>query len=142
MVKKFKIKSTILTVIMMVSLFSVTAFADSTNGTERSFYVTLPSYYGNTYFTSRTKETNLNYGRIYALDYTSGGSCNGYTAWFCKGGTTNPITYIASDLSFTTWYSITYTSNYSAGSSVRLGLEDADNTGLFQHTVGGTVNYK
>lgn len=139
MLNRLKMKITIATVMLMFSVAGINVYANSRSGTDRYFDTYLPLYYGNTYLSKQTKETNLSYGKVSA---TNDSTCNSYDAWFCKGDTETIISNIGENLSLVTNHTINYTSNYSQGSKVRLGLEDADYTSVFRHRIIGTVNYK
>lgn len=137
-IRKSKLNISIL-IVLVVTMVCIPAVASAVPyGLERGFEIDLPNEHVNYYFTSRTKSSNMNYGyvRLQEVD----GSCNGINAWFCVGGTTNICSYIVHCVE-SVQSNITYKSNYYTNASVRLGVEDYDNTILLHHNVKGVVNY-
>lgn len=136
--KKSKLKLSLL-VLAISSMMCVPALAYTVYGQERFFQSEMPYSYINAYFSSRTKVSNEEYGYVRATYLSE--KCDGLNVWFCYGGTTTRCSYIVPCNNIDVKYGVRYFANYSPGSSVRLGLEDLDNTQLFHHTVKGYVNY-
>lgn len=108
-------------------------------GQERSFNIDLPHTYQNYYFTTRQKQTNDASGYV-RID-TRESNCSGATVWFCEADCSRK-SQIVTVTTIGTNYSVSYTQNYNAGSDVRMGTEDYDNTIFGYHNVTGYVNYK
>ncbi len=110
-------------------------------GTERNFSGTLPEGHGNKYYTTRTRQTNMDGGYVKVKTLSAG--CKGIDAWICKGSTEtvcSTIVEYVTPSSGQKW--MRYEDGITSGSKVRLGIEDADLTGYFgRHKVTGIVNY-
>ena len=139
MVKKTKKLIVILTALMMLTVgIPVMAASIPSAGTERYFSSKLPYGYANAYFQTRTKQSNYGKGYIYLVAKAK--KCGGINAWFCDANT-NRCSHITTCSALNQKYVVTYTSNMASGSSVRLGIEDLENTQLLHHEVEGYVNY-
>lgn len=138
MIKKIK-KRIIALTMMAVMACGGSVFAYPDYGQAYSFEVKMPYTYQNTYFQTREKVSNVNYGSVKLKSLSS--RCGGANIWFCKGGTTTRNSDIVHCSKLNTRYEITYTSDYRVGNTVRMGLEDWDNTTLTRHTIKGVVNY-
>lgn len=140
MYKKRSKKLILILTMLMVFTISIPVLATTipNAGTERAFSATLPSNYENVYFTTRTKQSNYSIGYVYLTSLSS--SCSGINAWICDSSKSR-CSSIAYCSSLKVKYAINYSRNAASGSSVRLGIEDYDNTLLFSHSVEGYVNY-
>lgn len=107
-------------------------------GTDRYFNIDLPNYYQNHGFQYRQKENGTALGSIYLTSKTS--SCSGITAWF-QNSSGSIITDFKTVSSLNTRYYLIYSKDYAQGSSVRLVVEDQDNTYIGHHNAKGYVNY-
>lgn len=137
--KKRKGMILVLTMFLMLTVsIPVMAKKIPNVGIERSFSTDLPYRYVNVYFQTRTKQSYYGIGYIYLTSKSS--KCTGINAWICNGSKSrcSNIVYCSS---LNVKYALNYSSNYSAGSSVRLGMEDYDNTQVLHHKVKGYVNY-
>ena len=148
MIKKLRNRAIIAAVALAVAtgvyIPSMASTAPSTplrSGTERNFSGTLPEGYGNKYYTTRTRETNMDGGYVIVKTLTE--KCRGIDAWICKGSTEDRCSTIVEYVtprSGQKW--MRYDSDITKGSKVRLGIEDADLTHMFkQHKVTGILNY-
>lgn len=139
MVKKTKKLIVILTALMMLTIgIPVMAAAIPHAGTERYFESKLPNSYANAYFQTRTKQSNYGVGYVYLISKPD--KCAGINAWICDADT-NICSHITRCDSLNKECAINYKRNYASGSTVRLGIEDLENTQLFHHEVKGYVNY-
>lgn len=136
--KKKNILLVLVAFLIFTSSIPVMAATIPNSGTERAFSTDIPFSYQNVYFTSRTKQSNYNIGYVYLTKLSA--KCNGVTVWICDGSKNRCTNTVACRV-LSSKYAITYSSNYGTGSTVRLGLEDLDNTQLLHHSVSGYVNY-